>query len=576
MKRLPVSIFASAATILVILISSSTPAHAQASETECWAVIAGVSDYQWLNDLNYVDDSAWGIYEQLSPVWGEDNVRLLLDEECKKSDIMAAIDWLAAKDDTGDTVLFYFLGHGDSGYIAPYDAYFEPTWISASELDRKLDKLDAKRVTIILDTCFAGQFESYLRDDGRVVLMSSRSTETSMETSALEHAIFTHFVLEALERFDDADTNHDFELSAEEVFQYAEQETVSYTIMRSISQHPVLSDSYQGELGLLTKFIFRTNLDTWTELIVDGEQILSIPSWFIWHSGSIHDIEVPSLIDEGNNTRLIFVSWDDGVTSISRMVQKGIYTANYQRQYLLTIESAYGEPEGAGWYDEGSTATISLASIEEPTVRHNFTGWSGDYSGDTASATVYMNEPKTVAAEWRTEYLLAIESAYGEPEGEGWYDEGSTATISITSVEEPTIRRHFVGWSGDYAGDEETASITMQTPKMITANWRSEYLLTVESAYGEPEGAGWYDEGSIATISVPESVGVIVRHFFTGWSGDITGGAPATMLVVDSPIIAIAEWRTDYTQLIILIAGLVVIFGIIVTVTVVRHRRKVM
>jgi uncharacterized repeat protein (TIGR02543 family) len=106
-------------------------------------------------------------------------------------------------------------------------------------------------------------------------------------------------------------------------------------------------------------------------------------------------------------------------------------TANWQNEYLLTIESAYGQPQGAGWYDEGSAASISIAPVQEPTARHNFIGWSGDYTGSQASASIIMTGPKTVTADWQNEYLLTIESAYGETEGEGWYDEGSTASISI-------------------------------------------------------------------------------------------------------------------------------------------------
>jgi len=492
-------------SFIILLVQAPLSVLAQSSEPECWAVIAGISNYQLINDLDYPDDGARELYEKLRPVWGEDNIRLLLDEECRKSDIMAALDWLAERDDADDTVLFYFAGHGDSGYILPYNANDESTWIASDELDSKLDNLEAEKIVTILDTCYAGQFEESLHDDGRLVLMSSRSTETSVETSTLEYGVFTYFILVALEQFDDADTNHDCILSAEEIFQYAEQKTVSYTAPLSIAQHPVLSDDYPGELGLLAKFIFRTNLDIGSILTVDGEIITSAVPWFIWCPGSMHEIEVSSFFDEGENTRLAFVSWDDGITSASRTVQSGIYAANYQRQYLLTIESAYSEPEGAGWYDEGSTASIS-----------------------------------------------------------------------ISSVTEPTIRRHFVGWSGDYTGNEKTASFIVSTPKAIKANWRSEYLLTIESAYGEPKGAGWYDEGTPATISVPESFGVLVRHFFTGWSGDMTAGAPTAMLMVDSPITVTAEWRTDYTYLILLIVGSIVIAGILIgiIIMVMWHRKK--
>jgi hypothetical protein len=102
----------------------------------------------------------------------------------------------------------------------------------------------------------------------------------------------------------------------------------------------------------------------------------------------------------------------------------------------------------------------------------------------------------------------------------------------------------------------------MTAPKTITADWRNEYLLTIESAYGEPEGAGWYDEGSTATISVPESAGVIVRQFFTGWSGDYSGDTASASVIMDEPKTVTADWRTDYIQLYMVIIGIVVILGV--------------
>jgi hypothetical protein len=240
-------------------------------------------------------------------------------------------------------------------------------------------------------------------------------------------------------------------------------------------------DGYSpGELSLLMKFTFSTesNLPSGTTILtLDGEEYSSAPPPLTWAPGSAHSLEVPSLVDAGSGTRYVFTSWDDGDTSASRTIsQGGAYTASYKMQYLLTVESAYGEPTGAGWYDAGSTAPIQVASIEGATTKYIFTGWSGDYSGTTASASVTMDGPKTVATNWRTEYLLTVESAYGEPTGAGWYDAGSTATISVTSPEGTIIRQIFTGWSGDFSGNTATASITVNSAMAITANWRTDSL----------------------------------------------------------------------------------------------------
>lgn len=497
-----------AVLLLLMPIQLCVPAYAEEPEAECWAVIVGVSDYKIIGDLNYSDESAKELFQLLSPAWGEEHIKLLLDSEATKAEIRRAIEWLASNEDANDTVLFYFTGHGDSaGYIAPYDAYYEPTWISSHELSYWLRPLDSERVTIILDTCNAGRFETNLSDSGRVVLMSSRSGEYSWETSSLEHSVFTYYLLEALSEFSIADANSDYELSAEEIFQYAEPETISETSDFEETQHPVLSDQYSGELSLLVKLILSVEPEIppgFNILILDNEEYSSVPLELTLAPGSVHYLTILSPLDTGGGIRYVFTSWDDGNTSASRTTSHGgVYTANFKRQYELLIESAFGEPEGQGWYDEGLTAIISATSIEEPTTRHIFIGWSGDYSGTAA-----------------------------------------------------------------------TASIIMDSPKAITANWRTEYLLTIESAYGQPEGEGWYESDSTATISVAPSVGLGIRHIFTGWSGDLSGTTPTTTLVMNSPMAVTANWRTEYTQLYIIIGAVVVVAGVILIVLTVMRRRS--
>jgi hypothetical protein len=112
----------------------------------------------------------------------------------------------------------------------------------------------------------------------------------------------------------------------------------------------------------------------------------------------------------------------------------------------------------------------------------------------------------------------------------------------------------------------------MSSPKMVTANWRNEYLLTITSPYGEPEGEGWYKENEAVTISVVPIKGIIIRHIFNGWSGDFSGDIATETLTINSPKAITANWRTDYIQLYILIAGVVIL--VVVIIAIVRKRRK--
>jgi hypothetical protein len=582
LSKTPVAVFFA----LVILLVSTfaipcVQAQAAESDPECWAVIVGVSDYQYINDLHYCDDDALELTAAFLPVWGVGHIKCLVDSQATKANILDAIDWLADNADADDTVLFSFSGHGDNylnGYFYTYNSLTTSYTndISSSELASAFRQVHAGKTAIILDICYAGTFQNNLANNGRVIMMACRSNEESEESRILSNGVFTYYILQAIDNFGDADTNHDYELSAEEIAAYAYTRTYQF----ENSQHPVTDDHYSGQLSLLAQFVFVSNvtLPHGTNIFtLDGRNFTSVPVPLFWIPGSTHTITVSPIVDNGWGTRFVFVDWGDGNTSTTRLISKGSYTANYGKEQRLKIVSSFGDIQGAGWYKDGSVATFSIQSyIETSDTRHYFTGWSGEYSGTSPSVTLVMDAPKTETANWRNEYLLTVNSPYGSPSGAGWYQEGSTATFSVTPyVETPDSKHFFVEWSGDYSGTMSSASLDINVPKTVTANWRSEYLLTVNSDYGQPTGAGWYKEGEMANVSVEPEQGFIIRHIFTGWSGDLTDANPNSSLTVTSPKVVTATWKADYMQLYIAIAILLVVAGaIIVTVVLVRRKSK--
>lgn len=484
-KKIPIIVFI--ATILAmfqIIILPYVPAHAEEDESECWAVIIGISDYRGIEDLRGCAEDAEELFNILSPVWGEEHVKLLLDDEATRSGIQRSITWLASNADTNDTALIYFSGYGSrtGAYIAPQNAKYRHTWISARELRDWLQGLKSERTVIILDTSHANYMGEKLNDRGRVILASSRADEESWSCTVggEPHGLFSYYILCALTEFNITDTNRNYELSAEELFNYVEPATVSATNEWPTQQHPVLSDNYSGELSLLTKYLFNIKpyvlSGTDNILSIDDEEYTITPVEIICAPGSLHDISVLPLVDTGKGIRYVFTSWNDGDTSDNiTLTHGGKYTANYKTQYEFIIESAYGEPGGQGWYDESSTATISVQSIEKPRTKHTFTGWSGDYFGTEATALVDVDSPMTIKANWQTQYFLTIESTYGGPSGQGWYDEGSAANIAVIPSEGLLVRQVFTGWGGDYSGIEATALLNMNSPMAIKANWRTDY-----------------------------------------------------------------------------------------------------
>lgn len=220
-----------------------------------------------------------------------------------------------------------------------------------------------------------------------------------------------------------------------------------------------------------------------------------------------------------------------------------------------------GPLSGSGWYKEGSTASFSAPAQVAGTaegVRYVFDHWAGDYSGQAPFGTIVMDRPKAVTAVYRTQYYLETGSSpqgLPKPDREGWYDSGSKVSISPPQrvvMDGPAKRYVFDHWSLDGGRvDGDAISIEMGSPHKLIAVYKVQYYLSVSSPYGDPKGAGWYDEGSTATISVntPIEAGFGVSRVFVRWSGDISSESPTAQVLMDGPKSVTAVWRTDSTIL---------------------------
>lgn len=138
-----------------------------------------------------------------------------------------------------------------------------------------------------------------------------------------------------------------------------------------------------------------------------------------WYNhGEKVPITAPSEVGATKDSRSVFRRWTGdysaGDPQISVMMDKPKrIVAEYVTQYLLTVNYPLGSPQGSGWYDEGSSATFSVASPVSVEGlmgmlggKYTFDHWKGDSTVTTAAASVTMDGPKTVTAEWRTDNTI--------------------------------------------------------------------------------------------------------------------------------------------------------------------------
>ena len=135
--------------------------------------------------------------------------------------------------------------------------------------------------------------------------------------------------------------------------------------------------------------------------------------------GGTITLEVPSEISGSDNTKLIFSNWGKfGNSNPLRLVMNSTLdiTATYNDQYLVTVNSPYGDARGSGWYMEGANATFAVDSKVDfgNGTRRVFLQWEGDSNSTLPQAWLIVNSAKRLTAEWKTQYALTI-SAPGLP-----------------------------------------------------------------------------------------------------------------------------------------------------------------
>ncbi|MDE1761891.1 MAG: hypothetical protein KGH78_01715 [Candidatus Micrarchaeota archaeon] len=177
--------------------------------------------------------------------------------------------------------------------------------------------------------------------------------------------------------------------------------------------------------------------------------------------------------------------------------------------YSLSVVSAYGNVSSSGAYVAYSSVKISAPQSVQLSgnTREVFAGWKGtgigSYSGPLDSVTLSMDSNITETAQWQTQYLLNVSSPYGQTYGSGWYALGSSAGYGIRNGTVPTSatsREVFEDWSNGNAALGGTA--TMNGPTNINATWTQQFLVTLQSQYGNATGGGWYNYGGEAKIGI--------------------------------------------------------------------------
>ena len=242
----------------------------------------------------------------------------------------------------------------------------------------------------------------------------------------------------------------------------------------------------------------------------------------------------------------------------------GIQCPPPNRRYLTVKTDPTGVTTipGEGWYTEGTSATLTAPTYVDisSTTRYRLNYWDVDGTSQGSGVNpinVLMNTNHTATAQYITQYYLIVTSAYGAVGGQAWYDSGSTAyaAVSPLTVSGGSGTQYvFTQWSGDASGSTSPSnSITMNGPKTATANWKTQYYLTVVSARDSPVPvSGWFDSetGITASVTSPVAGSFGTQYVCTGWTGmgSVPGYGSSSMVTftINTPSSVTWNWKTQY------------------------------
>lgn len=228
-----------------------------------WAVIVGVANYNHMPALRYTDDDAYRFYAFLKSAEGgglaDDQIRILIDEEATRQRVLETTSDLFSKAGKDDLVLFYFSGHGVKGSFLPIDFDGFNNRIPYEEISSIIGNSPAAYRICFADACHSGglfserstNVEEWLKiyedlivkSTGTAIIMSSKSEETSLESSGLRQGVFSHFMIRGLKG--EADSNSDNQVSIQELYDFIYVQVRAYTGMR---QSPVIKGDYEPNM----------------------------------------------------------------------------------------------------------------------------------------------------------------------------------------------------------------------------------------------------------------------------------------------------------------------------------------
>ena len=254
----------------------------------------------------------------------------------------------------------------------------------------------------------------------------------------------------------------------------------------------------------------------------------------------------------------VFQNWTGDISGIANPSQPTVtfvmsanrtITANFSSsaRYVVTVAAS---PAGGGSVtldpsqpDYSLNQTVS--AVASPSEGYVFSHWSGDLSGTGSTASLLVNDNKSITAVFNP--TLTIQKT---PDNGGTVEatpvltsDGYPVGTEVSLNVQPSSGYAFEGWTGDVAGISDVknaaVNVTMDAPRTLTANFVASPPPPMKVSTSTEGGgsitlqpaqpSGGYPSSQEITVYASASEGYVFSH----WSGDLSGTDSTASLLVD-------------------------------------------
>jgi hypothetical protein len=274
--------------------------------------------------------------------------------------------------------------------------------------------------------------------------------------------------------------------------------------------------------------------------------------------------------------RYVFVNWTGDAFGTSTTLQilmnsPKTVTVNYKAQYNVTFTTyeCGGSPHVIV---DGVTYSLPCSFWLDSGSSHTF-GYESPVSGDLGVQYVFTHASytspftvtygATITGNYKTQFYITVKSAHGTPTPSQWIDKYSYLSVNVQSPTETTsnqTRWRCIGFNVDHAPSQTGTSYTfsyVQGTHEIEFYWLQQFWLQVNIGVSGSTviGAGWYDNGTSASIlaNTPYMASVVHRFVFVSWVStginiaSITNAtSPQTTVHMNNYYIVQANWTEQF------------------------------